>query len=93
MVHAHELHQNVFLRFEEGRERVYCKHLCYVSKLLYKVDYNNNNLIYAPTYAYVMPITRSRDFLSWQVLLSMCSDASAMFTNICKLPIYGIICT
>jgi hypothetical protein len=52
MVHVPKLHQNVLLRFEKERERVYCKYLYYVSKFLCKLDYNNENLIYPPTFAY-----------------------------------------
>ena len=31
---------------------VSCKHLYYVFKFLYKVDYDNDKFIYAPTYTY-----------------------------------------
>ena len=31
---------------------MYCKHLYYVFRFLYKVDYESDKFIYAPTYTY-----------------------------------------
>lgn len=88
-MHMLGLHQNDLYGFEKENEcTMYFRDLHYVSKLLCKVNYNNNKFIHAPTYTY-NKVMRLLELVGvvvqyWFIYLRM--SVYDVIYNFCTLP-------